>query len=583
MKRPLIVLLYISLLSCLPLTTMAQSYLEKIEQGFAAEDEDRFGDAIELLTSALPQIPSDSVQLTSDVYVSIVTCYYRLGKFEQALEYGQLSLGYDEASGSLENLSSSLSNMGAICMAAHREDLGVQYLQRAIGIEQQLGRKDKLAIRMGMLSEIYTQMTEYEKALPLIEEALKLEEEIGNPQKIAIRHSQLGNTLLHMNRFAESEEHLKQGEALHRQFNNLPSLALTLLSRAVSARCLNKYAEAERCVTECIEIAQQIGMNKIRMDSYHEMARIYKLRNDMRAYDYMLEYTKLKDSITTQQVQEQIADMEVRYQTREKEQQIAMDEVIIARQRLVYLSLAVLLILSIVALVFLMRSLKLKEQNMQLRNRFTRLISHDLKNPALAQQQGLQQLCRYLDILDNTTLRQELTHLSQDADAQVDLLYDLLDWSSLQTGKLSYSPLRFDLVQLAQEVIKQHRGQAQIKGIDLLADNQSTDPFITSDRQMVASILRNAISNAIKFTNTGGQIRVIIADQRISVQDNGRGFDVAKQQKQKSSEAGTRDEKGSALGLNLARQMATLTHSKLEIDSKIGQGTTINLTFQADK
>lgn len=217
---------------------------------------------------------------------------------------------------------------------------------------------------------------------------------------------------------------------------------------------------------------------------------------------------------------------------------------------------------------------------MQLRNRFTRLISHDLKNPALAQQQGLQQLCRYLDILDNTTLRQELTHLSQDADAQVDLLYDLLDWSSLQTGKLSYSPLRFDLVQLAQEVIKQHRGQAQIKGIDLVADNQTTDPFITSDRQMVASILRNAISNAIKFTDTGGQIRVIIADQRISVQDNGRGFDVAKQQKQKTSEAGTLDEKGSALGLNLARQMASLTHSKLEINSKVGQGTTINLTFQ---
>jgi len=568
------------LLLLLPICLLAASYYEQIEAGIQAEEEGRFEEAIQLLEGSMGEIPTDSTQLMSDVYSSLLSSYFRTGKIEEALKYGEKGLALDEESGNMENLAASLSNMAAICIAVQRNAEAETYIDRSIEIVKQLGLKEKLALRLAMKGEIYVQEEKYDEAIELTEEALRLDRESGNEQKVAIRLSQLGNILMHQEKYARAEVCLKEAEEVHRNCQNQPSLAMTLMTLSTTARAQHHLSDARKYVTESIDIARQAGMLQICMHGYMELSRIYQEEKDPKAYDTVLQYVIMKDSIEKQQVQQQISDLEVRYQTREKEQQIEMDAQIISRQRLLYWALGGLLLLSVMAVLFLVRSLKLKEQNLQLRNRFDHLISHDLKNPALAQQQGLQQLCQYYDMLDKANIRQELTNLAEDANAQVDLLYDLLDWSSLQTGKLRYQPLRFDLATLAQEVLSQHRGQAQVKNIQLRleADNQQSS-VVTSDRRMVASILRNLLNNAIKFTPSGGEVEIAVAPQSITVKDNGQGFDVELQQKQQSSQRGTANEKGTALGLNLARQLAQLCHAELKIDSKKGVGTTIMLVF----
>lgn len=564
-----------------PVQILADSFHERLMAGETAFEESRFEDAIQCYESAIEVTPSDSLSALSDAYNSIAISYFRIGKLDLALEYGQKSLSIDEISGDEGNMASTLNSLAGFCMSAKRNKEAEGYIDRAIEIEKRLGRKEKLGIRLAMKGEILTQMDRFDEAIELLEEALSLDRELGNDQKVAVRLTQLGTTLMHCKQFARAEQYLLQAVVVLRKYQNMPSLAMTLLSLSTTARNQHHLADARKYIQESIEIARTHGIRTIQMHGYMELANIYQDEKSPEAFDWVMQYVKLKDSINSEQVQQQISDLEVRYQTREKEQQIAMDEEIIANQRLLYWALAGLLALAVIAVLFLIRTLRLKNQNLVLRNRFTHLISHDLKNPAIAQQQGLQQLCRYIDLLDKDTMRQELSNLSQDADAQVSLLYDLLDWSSLQTGKLRYQPLSFDLESLAQEVLSQHRGQAQVKNIQLHVEREKGQTTtVTSDRRMVASILRNAVNNAIKFTSDGGDIEIRVEPKTIIVKDNGQGFDVAKQEHTQSSQRGTSNEVGTALGLSLARRLAKLCHAELMIDSQIGVGTTIKLSFE---
>lgn len=578
-RLSLSLVLLITAFSALPL--YADTYQDQLNAGYAAADEDRFSDAIDILLAAVDQIPSDSVDTFADVYNTLMVCYVRLGQIDVALSYGEKTLQIDEKSGILENLSSSLNNLGGICIAAKRYALAKEYIQRAIAIERQLNRDDRLAIRLAMLGEVHANEGEYPEALDCFRQALELDQAGGLDEKVAIRQSQLGNTLVLAGQFAEAMPHLLQADTLLRRFQKITSLSMNLLSLGKAEGMQGGSSEAIGHITEAIDIAQRNGLRQIEMNCHQELSKVYYKQHDLRSYDSLLRYIQLQDSINSEHVQQQISDLEVRYQMKQKEQEIALDKAIIARQQQLHVGLIIMLILALVILFFVWRSLKLQRQNMQLRDNFYRLISHDLKNPALAQQHSLQQLCRFIEMLDTATLRQQLAHLSQDADAQVALLFDLLDWTSLQTGKLRYSPIRFDLLALAQEVATQHRGQAAVKGIDVQVTSTANDSFVIADRQLTASILRNTLNNAIKFSSAGDPILLTVTDHQLTVIDHGQGFDVEKQLRTQSSQSGTANEKGSALGLSLARKLAKLNRTELNIESKIGVGTTIKLTFSS--
>lgn len=558
----------------------------KIEAAFTAEEESRFDDAIELLLPIVDKLPADSVQLLSDCYSSITSCYFRLGQLEEALSWGERCLRLDEESGNEENLASSLGNIAAICLAGERYEVAEEYLLRSIDIERKLQRPAKLSIRLGMLSEVYIQQERLDEALTMVSEAVDIDRAMGNEPKLAIRLSQLGNVLINMRKPAEAEPYLSEACQLHRKYQNLPSLVLTLIPLGITERALNKYRDAETSLQEALTLAEQTEQRSIRMTAYIELARLYNKMQDPRAFDYLSRFMQVKDSVTNEQVQAQISDLEVRYQTKEKEQQLALSQATIRQQRMLYLGLSVLLILSIAALFFAIRAARLKEKNLQLKNRFIQLISHDLKNPALAQQKGLHLLCKYHDRLEPADMQLQLKQMAEDADAHVNLLYSLLDWARLQTGHLSYQPVRLDLATLADEVVSQHHAQAEIKGVKVSCQHQDDDCLVTADRQLTATIVRNLLSNAIKYTPLGtgtaaaeADIEVTVAHNSITVKDHGTGFDVAEQASTQASKQGTSGELGTALGLNLVRQLAQINHSELQIESKIGVGTTIKLNF----
>lgn len=568
------ILLY--LISVTPIWGAIKNLDKTIEEAYSAEADFDYQTVIKLLTPIINDIPKDSIQEKSDVLATITVSYFRLGEIDMALQYGKECLQFDEESKILENISSSLNNLAAICASAHRLEEAEEYLLRSLPMEEELNRDDKLAIRLGMLGEIYTSMGgRLNDALKRIQQALELDQKAGREDRVAIRLSQKGQTLMKMGRFSEAESCLIKGIALHRKYKNKTSLTLSLISLATTCRALSKNAEAEAYLKECITIAGEIGQKQARQNAYLELSRLYNDTKDWRAYEYLNHYMLLKDSMMTESVQQQISDLNVAYETQKKEQKIHMQQATIKHQQMMAICLVVLFIFAIISLFSALWSLKLKEKNMLLKDRFVQLISHDLKNPAIAQQMNLHNLLKYHRKLTTEDMEEQLKLMAQAADAQTELLYDLLDWGGLQTGRMKYAPVLFDLSSATLAVIEQHQAQANLKDIEIKINKTDDDHIVKADRQMIATILRNLLCNAIKFTPTGGQICITMCKQTVEIADNGTGFD----SNQHTLQNGTAKETGTAIGLKLVQKLAQINHANIEISSIKGIGTRVKLSL----
>lgn len=563
--------LFAFLLLCLSLCSFSIDKVEAaLDRAYAAEDAQRFEEAIGLYNQALTMLPEDSVTWISDINSSLLFCHLRLGQIQQGLSCGEVSLRLDEQMGDKERIASSLSNLASLMMTANRLELAESYLLRSIAIERERNAEDKLAIRLGMLAEVYTKMKLPEKALPLAREALDLDQRGGREAKAAIRMSQYGNALVCTKRSNEALPYLLRALALHRKYENFSSEAITLATLGMAENDLHHPAEAEAYLTQCIEVSQRVGVVQPLMTAHMELSRIYDAQGDPRAYGHLLLYNELKDSLASVQVQQQISDLEVKYETKEKEQELRHKEVLIQRQRVLYITLAILLVIVIVIVIVVVLMLRLKSQNMALKDRLMQIVSHDLKNPAIAHQRALHVLSKSVGVLSADEVRTMTQSMAEDADAHVNLVYSLLDWAGLQTGRLRYTPVALSLVAACEEVIAQHRAQATIKGVKVALSADEAAHTTTADRQMVEAMVRNLLSNAIKFAPAGSTVTLAVEGTTLTVA-NGSATAPA-------TVAGS--SKGTGLGLNLVRQMADINKATFAIVTSEDGRTEATLKFR---
>ncbi len=218
------------------------------------------------------------------------------------------------------------------------------------------------------------------------------------------------------------------------------------------------------------------------------------------------------------------------------------------------------------------------------------VISHDLRAPLGGiksmldlmyedQQQNRQISSRSLDSLKNA------------ADQTYNLLENLLFWSRSQRGKLVNDPEKINIYDLIIENLELLQTMSDNKQLEI--DNRvDTDATAMGDRNMVKTVLRNLINNAIKFTHEKGRI-IIDYELRegmaeVSISDNGTG--IQKQNLEKIlnmkeyyTTFGTRREKGSGLGLNLCIDFIRRNNGELYIDSEYGKGSMFTFTLPLEK
>jgi PAS domain S-box-containing protein len=230
----------------------------------------------------------------------------------------------------------------------------------------------------------------------------------------------------------------------------------------------------------------------------------------------------------------------------------------------------------------------IKNQNEELlrlnasKDKFFSILAHDLKNPFSAIIGSSDLLVSRSEKNNTEEIDRYAKIINQSSKKALDILLNLMDWSQVQTGTIKFAPEVLEVKILVEEAIALLGCNAEEKNISIQNMVQEKT-FIFADKEMMSIVLRNLISNAIKYTHMEGVVTINSLQKQneivISVQDNGVGIAEEKIQKLFKidgvhSTPGTKKEKGTGLGLILCKEFLEKNNGSIWIESAIKEGTT---------
>lgn len=227
----------------------------------------------------------------------------------------------------------------------------------------------------------------------------------------------------------------------------------------------------------------------------------------------------------------------------------------------------------------------LKELNAT-KDKFFSIISHDLKNPFASVLSISELMNENFETADKDEIKYGVKKIHQTNKHIYQLLENLLTWSKSQRGKLALETARFNLTKVVETNVNVLRLDAERKDINIQC-NIPDEVFAFADREMISTVFRNLLNNAIKFTYPGKSVQVSIAVKEdyieLSISDEGTGISEENLAKlfsieDKFKSDGTSGEKGTGLGLIICKEFIEKNNGHLYVDSQPGKGSTFSFT-----
>lgn len=229
---------------------------------------------------------------------------------------------------------------------------------------------------------------------------------------------------------------------------------------------------------------------------------------------------------------------------------------------------------------------KLEELN-KTKDKFFSIIAHDLKNPFAAMLSSAELLLIYIENFNIEKIKAKSLSIIDSIKHGYSLLQNLLEWSQAQQGLINFHPQKTDIQNIIQNCFNILKLQADNKSIQL-KNNVPANLVISVDNELITILLRNLISNAIKFTHSNGLVEINHqmneSEVQISVQDSGIGMSQETVNKlfrisEKNISVGTNGEKGTGLGLLLCKEFLEMHNGRIWVESEEGKGATFKFTL----
>lgn len=581
MKRRFFIFLFFACASvCNVRAGLREASMALVDSAYMLAMSGALPQAVAVNNDGLLAVPEDSMDIRCEFYSCLLYCYHRLGDYERALEYGEACLRFDEQDGNPENISASLGNLAGIYSSAGQQEVAIEYLERAITIEQDLLQKDSthtpksLAIREAMLGEVLlAKRSDLDHALALTEDALAIDRSLDRRLQVGMRLAQLGHIYEALGRHKKARECTVEALSIARETGNMMTEVQCLLQ-------LERYEEAA-------SLARKTGLKK---QEYEACDRLYSRAKSVgrstEALRWLERARELHESLMSEESQRQLTIAQVRYDSYRKEQQLADQQVELeqkkAREKVLW-AFSILALLVVALLIFLIVLLRHRKQAIEQtaadKARQYSILSHDLRNPIVAQQQVLKQLYTNYDTYSQKETRTRIGQLLAASDGQLNLLRNLQEIVQLNRNLRPIRPARLDLSALIREAVTDVESAATLKEVEVQIRAERV--LVTADRDSLRTILRNLLGNAIKFSPKNSTVEVGTTDHGFYVRDHGEGMDEAKQNEvltattQVHSSIGTDGESGTGFGLLLCRELLRLNNGKMTIESVPRQGTTI--------
>jgi PAS domain S-box-containing protein len=229
---------------------------------------------------------------------------------------------------------------------------------------------------------------------------------------------------------------------------------------------------------------------------------------------------------------------------------------------------------------------QLKEANLA-KMKFFSIIAHDLRNPFNSLLGFSTLLLANYDKYSDDKIREYLQYMSKAANHGHQLLENLLNWARANSRKIEFNPETFNLYEVVNETAGLMAGAASKKEINISVEVPESI-HVYADQNMIQTVVRNILSNSIKFTPRKGLVKITASEKSgnavVEIIDNGIGISQDKipglfSLSSDYSTLGTEKETGTGLGLILCYEFMQVNHGKIEAESSVGNGSIFRITI----
>ncbi len=493
-----------------------------------------------------------------------------------------------------------LNNIGYAYYRQLKYNESLTYFFRALDIYQKLKDTSDVAILWHILGNAYHKLNLYPKSVFYYRQAYNLYLAQGTVLRAAECADDLGTAYAEMGMPDSALMYQKMALKTAKKFNAVETRAYATLHLGQTYSKLGQFSLATSYLTEALKIGQQNKYEAVQIDAFMELGNInFKLKsfdkakyfyeqahslalrnerkallvetylklaqteaslnNYSKAYQYQKIYIAYKDSINAEISNNNIAEMEAKYQNEKKMQEISLlaeknktQTLELKNQRLnQYFLLAGLLSILLFSIV-LWRNFKLKQKsNLQLetknielsaanekisiineklseanqsKTKLFSIISHDLRTPVISLIQFLRMQDNQAGSMSEDYRKKQSLLIEQSAENLVDVMEDMLIWakSQMENFELSIEPV--DIRNLIDEIMLVHKINADQKNVSFQVDC-AVDQVINTDSNFLRIIIRNLLSNAIKFSPEGEtvEIQATMKQESLSIKIRNQG------------------------------------------------------------
>lgn len=550
---------------------------------------------------------------------------YKEGQILLRLELGNLwcSIGiFDKALDELNNAyklslkindkhltALSLKSLGEITRATTDYRQSLNYLNNAL----QLFKEDCDTLGIGLtysrLSAVYYEMNTkyqtnnfYKKSFYYARLAQNIGTKFNNLDLIVSSTNLLGSLYKNYKNYDSAFYYLRQAHQICIQHNLHNEIPIVLMNIAGTYLYKKDYNNAITYGLKALQTSQ--NQNQLAIVKY-SADLLYDTYKSMNKYEQALHYLEISRDAQNQLYNYELMfknySIQTKYEKGKEEAKLeAANKEIILWTILFFL----LVVISVFVIILIIKRNKkqlrinnaleslnelISTQNTELeelnttKDKFFSIIAHDLKNPLSSIMQLTRIMNEMYSDLSEEELKDFLNNLHNSTQKLTDLLDNLLTWARSQRGIIEFKPSNVELYESAEAVKYILQTQAENKGISII-NEVPNHTNLYADTNMISTVIRNLVSNSIKFTNNNGKIIIGIAEQNadstcIFVKDNGVGMS------QETTELlfridihntsiGSAGEKGTGLGLILCKEFVEKHGGKIWVESKINEGST---------
>tara|TARA_R100001143_G_C3360981_1_gene135632 strand:- start:14249 stop:16381 length:2133 start_codon:yes stop_codon:yes gene_type:complete len=526
--------------------------------------------------------------------------YRTLGDLNTAIEHYLISLEMAEELEDSTLLAVILDNLGRMNTDLENLEIAETYISQALEIAKSIGNlRNQLTSHLN-LGIVQNMLEKYEASENNFNRVIEISEQLGNIQGQVQGLYNLGDLYKNMGNYELALRKFEESLLLGDEYNIAIARYYNQRGKANVYFEQDDYTRAISLYTEALQIAEELASDNLIVSSNRDLFESYERSGDtLNAYPFLKRYSVMQDSLKALEQEQAVARQEVllglrtERETRELTEQALEQE----QQGRMIITFLLVLLLFILAGLLLLIFTKIKDNKQleaqkkelieanEVKDQLLSVLSHDLRTP-ITSIQGVIQLIRS-NLIGEAELNSALNQIEVKLQKEMNTLTNYLQWAKNQKDGFKPSLSVVNLSKVIVDVISDFEKVAINKNISI--ENHLPDKaLIYADKHMVYVILRNLLSNALKYTPKSGKVLLgftYSSDRAVfSIEDNGEGVPPENYERIfdpfHTSNEGTDGEIGTGLGLSICKDFAQIQGASIYFESEIGKGTTFFIDFK---